>query len=107
VGNGGNAASNAGGSAGSHAPPPAPSALSQAPVPPVVVVSAEAVPSGTATASLPSAVVPERFLMLLLLPPLEAEGARNKCATIRQRDATITKCWIVVMDCAVRVARQS
>ena len=58
VGNGGNAASNAGGSAGSHAPPPAPSVLSQAPVPPVVVVSAEAVPSGTATASLPSAVVP-------------------------------------------------
>ena len=48
-----------------------------------------------------------RFLLLLLLPTLEAEGARNKCATIWQRDATITKCWIVVMDYAVLVARRS
>jgi len=31
-------------------------------------------------------------LLLLLMPTLEAEGARNKCATIWQRDATITKC---------------
>jgi len=48
-----------------------------------------------------------RFLLILLLPTLEAEGARNKCATIWQRDATITKCWIVVMDYAVLVARRS
>jgi len=33
-----------------------------------------------------------RFLLLLLLPTLEAEGARNKCATIWERDAITTKC---------------
>jgi len=60
VGNGSDAA----GSVGSHAPTPGPSALSQAPVVPVVVVAAGPVAAGPlvvaacGTASVPSAVVP-------------------------------------------------
>ena len=33
-----------------------------------------------------------RFLLLLHLPTMEAEGARKKCAAIGQADATTTKC---------------
>jgi len=33
-----------------------------------------------------------RLLLLLLLPTMEAEGVRKKCATIGQTDATTTKC---------------
>ena len=64
VGNGGNAASNAGGSSGSPTTSPGPSALYQAPVLPVVVVAVGPVAAGPpvvaagATAAVPSAVVP-------------------------------------------------
>ena len=82
VGNGGNAASNAGGSAASQTPSPGPSMMYQAPVLPVVVVAAGPVAAGPpvvtvgATAAVPSAVAPIAVPAAVAAgPPVVAVGA--------------------------------